>query len=160
MEFANNGSNKNDLEQLIDYYYRVKAGIGVHKNPKNYGAFPTDPYSHTPSMMGAQQPGMTGQVKEDILSRFNELGLLVANGEILVSPILLYSEDFIDKQDLNFTYCSTPFTYRKGNSKSIEIIWNDDISKPTVINSYTIPENISMCIFKREAKIARVVVNI
>lgn len=160
MEFSNNGSNDKDLKQLIEYYYRVKVGIGVHKNPKNYGAFPTDPYSHTPSMMGAQQPGMTGQVKEDILSRFNELGLLVANGEIFVSPILLTSEDFIDKHELNFTYCSTPFTYIKGNSKSIEIVWNDENTKPTVINCHTIPKSISKYIFTREAKIARVVVHL
>jgi hypothetical protein len=160
MEFSNYGSNSKDLKQLVDYYYRVKAGIGVHNNPKNYGAFPTDPYSHTPSMMGAQQPGMTGQVKEDILSRFNELGLLVANGEIFVSPILLTCEDFIDKHELNFTYCSTPFTYRNGNSKSIEIFWNDENTKSTVINCHTIPESISKYIFTREAKIARVVVHI
>jgi hypothetical protein len=160
MEFSNYGSNSKDLKQLVDYYYRVKAGIGVHNNPKNYGAFPTDPYSHTPSMMGAQQPGMTGQVKEDILSRFNELGLLVANGEIFVSPILRTCEDFIDKHELNFTYCSTPFTYRNGNSKSIEIFWNDENTKSTVINCHTIPESISKYIFTREAKIARVVVHI
>ena len=52
-------------------------GIGAHKSPVNYGAFPSDPYSHTPAGKGAQQPGMTGQVKEDILSRFGELGLRV-----------------------------------------------------------------------------------
>ena len=45
-----------------------------------YGAFPTDPYSHTPAGKGAQQPGMTGQVKEDVISRFGELGVEVKNG--------------------------------------------------------------------------------
>ncbi len=38
-----------------------------------YGAIPTDPYSHTPGFAGAQQPGMTGPVKEDIC-RLGELG--------------------------------------------------------------------------------------
>ncbi|MFA0252855.1 hypothetical protein AB4480_25910, partial [Vibrio sp. 10N.261.45.A4] len=33
---------------LADYYYRVREGIGFNKTASNYGAFPTDPYSHTP----------------------------------------------------------------------------------------------------------------
>ena len=40
----------------------------VQNHPELYGAFPTDPYSHTPGGKGAQQPGMTGQVKEDLLA--------------------------------------------------------------------------------------------
>ena len=47
------------------------------KTPEDYGAFPTDPYSHTPRHRGAQQPGMTGQVKEEILTRMGELGVVV-----------------------------------------------------------------------------------
>ncbi len=50
-------------------------GIGVHKSPKLYGAFPTDPYSHTPVVYKERSNlGMTGQVKEDIISRFGETG--------------------------------------------------------------------------------------
>ena len=65
------------MEDLLEHYYEINEGIGVHKSPALYGAFPTDPYSHTPAGKGAQQPGMTGQVKEDILSRFGELGVFV-----------------------------------------------------------------------------------
>ncbi|HPJ47235.1 MAG TPA: hypothetical protein PL017_14175, partial [Tenuifilaceae bacterium] len=117
IKFSLEGESNEGLQQLVDFYHRVKEGIGVHKNPKNYGAFPTDPYSHTPSMMGAQQPGMTGQVKEDILSRFNELGLTVCNGEIKINPILLNENDF--NQELHFTYCNTPFHYLKSDKKQI-----------------------------------------
>ena len=46
-------------------HFEINAGIGAHKSPELYGAFPTDPYSHTPGGKGAQQPGMTGQVKEE-----------------------------------------------------------------------------------------------
>ncbi|MDZ7764140.1 MAG: hypothetical protein U5K00_06890 [Melioribacteraceae bacterium] len=60
---------------MKNYYYEIKEGIGVHKSPEKYGAFPTDPYSHTPSFAGVQQPGMTGQVKEDFISRIRELGI-------------------------------------------------------------------------------------
>ncbi len=65
------------LDALAAHYHEINKGIGVHKAPAVYGAFPTDPYSHTPAGKGAQQPGMTGQVKEDILSRFGELGVFV-----------------------------------------------------------------------------------
>ena len=51
-------------QRLGSLYYRVREGIGFNKSPVEYGAFPTDPYSHTPQHLGAQQPGMTGQVKE------------------------------------------------------------------------------------------------
>ena len=61
------------LAELRAYYYAIRAGLGLAKSPDLYGGFPTDPYSHTPGHTGAQQPGMTGQVKEDIISRFAEL---------------------------------------------------------------------------------------
>ena len=56
-------STKKQLEKLKNFYYDIKDGIGSGKQPDEYGAFPTDPYSHTPSFAGVQQPGMTGQVK-------------------------------------------------------------------------------------------------
>ena len=37
------------IGRLLDHYYEINEGIGVHKSPKLYGAFPTDPYSHTPA---------------------------------------------------------------------------------------------------------------
>ena len=57
------------VSRLLSHYLEIREGIGSHKRPDEYGAFPFDPYSHTPSMAGVQQPGMTGQVKEDIISR-------------------------------------------------------------------------------------------
>ena len=68
--------------RLIDHYFQINLGIGSHKSPDLYGAFPTDPYSHTPGGKGAQQPGMTGQVKEDLLCRFGELGVRVNQGSL------------------------------------------------------------------------------
>ena len=49
--------------RLGELYYRVRDGLGFNKTPAEYGAFPTDPYSHTPGHGGAQQPGhdRTGQ---------------------------------------------------------------------------------------------------
>jgi hypothetical protein len=82
------------LEDLVTLYYRVREGLGFNKSAADYGAFPTDPYSHTPAHAGAQQPGMTGQVKEELLTRWAELGLTVAGGAIRFTPLLLNDRDF------------------------------------------------------------------
>ena len=97
---------------LIAHYKAIREGIGSHKTPAEYGSFPFDAYSHTPSMMGVQQPGMTGQVKEDIISRFFELGVHVQDGQITFCPIMLTDADFRD-DELRFSYCGTEIIYRK-----------------------------------------------
>ncbi|MEO1030055.1 MAG: hypothetical protein AAFX55_01560 [Bacteroidota bacterium] len=117
--------------RLLEHYYEINEGIGVHKSPELYGAFPTDPYSHTPAGKGAQQPGMTGQVKEDILSRFGELGVFVKNGLLVFDPCMLRKNEFLEEAQrfdyvsaageasvlnvnegqLVFTYCQVPIVY-------------------------------------------------
>ena len=99
------------VRRLITHYMLIREGIGSHKRPDEYGAFPFDPYSHTPSMAGAQQPGMTGQVKEDIISRWFELGVSVEDGRIHFAPLFLCSKDVKDGE-LRFTYCGTEVVYR------------------------------------------------
>lgn len=98
--------------RLISHYCEIREGIGSHKAPAEYGSFPFDAYSHTPSMAGVQQPGMTGQVKEDIISRFFELGVQVQNGQITFCPTMLTDADFRDGE-LRFSYCGTEIIYRK-----------------------------------------------
>ena len=104
---------------LIAHYKAIREGIGSHKTPAEYGSFPFDAYSHTPSMMGVQQPGMTGQVKEDIISRFFELGVHVQDGQITFCPIMLTNADFKSSNlspqhgELRFSYCGTEIIYRK-----------------------------------------------
>ncbi|MEM6773173.1 MAG: hypothetical protein AAF597_21550, partial [Bacteroidota bacterium] len=90
------GADTSVTQKLIKHYYAINEGIGIHKPPNLYGAFPTDPYSHTPAGKGAQQPGMTGQVKEDILSRIGEFGVTVANGKIAFLPRLLRRSEFLN----------------------------------------------------------------
>ncbi len=123
------------IGRLLEHYYEINEGIGVHKSPELYGAFPTDPYSHTPAGKGAQQPGMTGQVKEDILSRFGELGVFVKDGLLVFSPSMLRKDEFLQEQqsfnyitvegeewtveigkgELVFTYCQVPIVYAISN---------------------------------------------
>ena len=98
--------------RLLKQYEEIREGIGSHKQPNEYGAFPFDPYSHTPSMAGVQQPGMTGQVKEDIISRWFELGISVHDGQVSFRPTMLTDKDFVNGE-LRFTYCGTEIIYRK-----------------------------------------------
>lgn len=164
--------------RLLEHYYEINEGIGVHKSPKQYGAFPTDPYSHTPYGKGAQQPGMTGQVKEDILSRFGELGIYFEDAELKFKPHLLLEEQFLKKDkaikyitvnrelksltlkpnQLFFTICQVPVIYHKSNKNSIDVEF-DDGSKSS-IDSLELPKNISNDIFKRTNQVKLIQVQI
>ncbi len=68
-EAQRSGAAADVVDRLRRSYYRIRSGLGFNKTAAEYGAFPTDPYSHTPAHAGAQQPGMTGQVKEEIVTR-------------------------------------------------------------------------------------------
>lgn len=173
--------NKEDqiiINALINHYYEIKEGIGLYKSPQHYGAFPTDPYSHTPAGKGAQQPGMTGQVKEDILSRMGELGVFVKHGKIRFNPILLKKEAFLEeakrfkyfdiqnqkreillnKGSLFFTYCQTPVIYKIARSNGIEIVFSN--FKSIQINELELDKKISTQVFERTGEIEQIMVSI
>jgi hypothetical protein len=121
--------------RMYDHFFEIMAGVGAHKSPKLYGAFPTDPYSHTPGGKGAQQPGMTGQVKEDLLSRFGELGVRVEGGKLRFEPTIMRAQEFLTEAkvfsylnvegegeelaleagSLAFTVCQVPVVYVKSD---------------------------------------------
>jgi hypothetical protein len=84
------------LPAMIDAYYDIRMGLGFNKTPDVYGAFPFDPYSHTPRDQGAKQPGMTGMVKEEILTRLGELGIVIEDGQIVFQPVLLRKKEFLE----------------------------------------------------------------
>ncbi len=100
-------------DRLTGCYRRLRDGFGFRKDPATYGAFPTDCYSHTPAHAGAQQPGMTGQVKEEVLSRGGELGLRLSDGRLSLGvPLLpdgeLWAELGDGQRGLEATFCATP----------------------------------------------------
>ncbi len=121
------------VDRLREVYEDVRTGLGYCKPPEVYGAFPVDPYSHTPSGRGARQPGMTGQVKEEVLTRLGELGLRVEAGGIVFRPVLLRAAEwttvpstfrYLDVRgveqlvelpagSLAFTFCQVPVVYRR-----------------------------------------------
>jgi hypothetical protein len=146
------------LPRLKELYYRIREGIGAHKQPSVYGAFPSDPYSHTPLMMGAQQPGLTGQVKEDILSRFNELGIRIENGGIRINTRMLSDKDFNENGELSFGFCNTLFVFKKAESKGMTIYYNS--GEELNVKGFVFPKEVSSMIFGRKGNIKQVLVEV
>jgi len=145
--------------ELALVYYDIRMGIGFNKTPEAYGAFPTDPYSHTPAGQGAKQPGMTGQVKEEIITRWGELGLVVENGCVSIRPSLLRSSEFHPDGSLSFSWCGTPFVYRlasAGEEPSVTVTAGEKRTREG--NSLTREE--SQDLFDRNGRITRIEVRL
>jgi len=175
---VNDGENEVVVGHLLEHFYEINEGIGVHKSPELYGAFPTDPYSHTPAGKGAQQPGMTGQVKEDILSRFGELGVFVKDGKLFFNPCLLRKDEFLvtpktfeyvdvskekhsiqlQKESLCFTYCQVPIIYEISDDKEVKVLFSDRTEK--VFKSLELDLETSNLLFQRTNMIKRIEVKL
>ena len=164
--------------KLLEHYYEINAGIGVHKSPELYGAFPTDPYSHTPGGKGAQQPGMTGQVKEDILSRFGELGVFVKDAKLFFNPCLLKKEEFTTKprvfkyvdtflepreipMDIGtvcFTYCQVPVLYIMSDTNRLTVTFKDGATEE--YEALTLDPKTSTKIFERTGEVDQLTIHL
>jgi len=174
----NSGADNAVINRFRVHYDALREGIGSHKKPSEYGAFPTDPYSHTPSMAGVQQPGMTGQVKEDLLSRLMELGVKIDNGQIIFDPINLKREEFIngdespeinlfcknhsvlilaEKPMLAFSLCGVPVIYMIGQVSKVDVFSDNGI---TTFDQSVIDTQTSLSVFQRKGIIKSIVVSI
>ena len=177
-EAIQNNKNEKLKNRLLHHYYEINEGIGLHKSPTLYGAFPTDPYSHTPLGKGVQQPGMTGQVKEDVLSRFGELGVFVRDGKLGFDIAMLRKEEFLTEPktfkyvdvnsewlelglepgSLGFTYCQIPIVYKLADQTELDVIMkNGYISKSQNLN---LTEEMSQSIFGRTGDIVQIIVHL
>src|SRR5690606_11220637 len=127
----------------------IRQGLGFNKTPAEYGAFPTDPYSHTPKGQGAKQPGMTGLVKEEILTRQAELGYFVENGQLVFDLFMLDPAEMLtapstftylnvagqpqeialEVGSLAYTICQTPIILRSGERQGITVHFADGTSQ-------------------------------
>ncbi len=162
------------IQGLLECYYDLRLGLGFNKTPDVFGAFPTDPYSHTPKGQGAKQPGMTGQVKEEILTRLAELGVFVKNGQISFNPILLRVEEFLTQPDnfeyidlngksqrvslpagsLAFTICQTPIIYLLCDRSKLQVHFSD--GRMEELSGSRLDKTISQRIFKRDGTVAKI----
>jgi len=142
VQAAEAGADPAVLEALARHHEAIRAGMGGgEKSPAEYGAFPLDPYSHSPAHAGARQPGMTGQVKEEILIRLGELGVVVRDGQVAFRPRLLRRSEFLVAPEgfeplavdgrrlrlelpagsLAFTLCQVPVVYRLGEARRVVV---------------------------------------
>lgn len=171
---SDEGAGPGIIGGLRQHYYEIKAGIGLYKSPELYGAFPTDAYSHTPGHAGAKQPGMTGQVKEDFISRMGELGVRIIDGEIVFDSALLNPNEFIEEEhvfeyvsedgqkhqiplksrQLGFTFCQKPLIYSISDHENIKVfLTNGEVDE---INGNAITKELSGLIFNRSKKVERI----
>jgi hypothetical protein len=120
---------------------------------------------------------MTGQVKEDILCRWGELGVLVEDGRIVFRPALLRAEEFLqtpaafsfvdvrgydgtldlDAGALGFTVCATPVVYHRAEALSVRIVGAD--GEVTEIDGAALSRETSAEVFGRTGAVARVEVD-
>lgn len=165
------------LDRLCACFLEIRDGLGMHKPPAEYGAFPQDPYSHTPGFAGVQQPGLTGQVKEDLITRFRQLGVRVKGGVLSFQPVLLHRDEFLQEPaswcystggpdrteelpagSLAFTLCGVPVIYRKAGSARIQVF--EEGSEPTVLDGPGLGGSLSRSLFRRENRIRKLVVDV
>ncbi len=165
------------IDRLREIYFDVRRGLGENKSPSEYGAFPTDPYSHTPSHSGAQQPGMTGQVKEDIIARWRELGLAVADGCIQFDGALIRDEERLQEAAaftyinvngvernlpleagaLAYTYCQVPIVISRSGRSHIRITRPSGASE---VEGAVMSADDSRAVFDRTGEILKIEVEL
>ena len=122
---------------------------------------------------------MTGQVKEEILTRAGELGVGIDGGAVKFAPVLLQAGEFVHKPaefcyfdvegrqcsldllpgDLAFTFCQVPVVYhRKEGSARIRILYAD--GNTTDLSDNTLDGKASALIFARCGAIERIDVDV
>lgn len=171
---AEQGAPRSIVDRLRERYYAIRRGLGgFNKTPAVYGAFPLDPYSHTPAGSGARQPGMTGQVKEEVLTRFAELGVVVHGGKLSFRPLLLRKSEFLreparlntfelsgapititlDVNTLGFTYCQVPVVFHLSDELRISLTTQ---SGTEAVSGDTLSAEASAALFARTGRIKRI----
>ena len=160
---------------VITIYAQASA---TTNHPVNTEPFRWIPIRTRPAHTGARQPGLTGQVKEDILCRMGELGIFVQDGQIHFCPALLKRTDFLSEGtdfwyydwaghsrrlklkpgSLAFTYCQVPIVYQLARTNSTRVFFSE--RRATGRNQLKIDAPTSGLIFERTGQVDRIIVSI
>ena len=117
---------------------------------------------------------MTGQVKEEILTRLGELGVTITQGQLHFNPILLRPDEFLSEPDdftyidiqgnqqtlslpansLAFTLCQTPIIYTRNEEATIEVAYTD--GRLDQIQGIQLDVSISRHLFDRDGQIKKI----
>jgi hypothetical protein len=169
---------ESSTNRLIEHYRNIRAGQCFNKSVLEYGAFPTDPYSHSPAGKGARQPGMTGMVKEEIIARQAELGFGIENGCITFKYQLFSPNEFLRTPtsfrylgvsgqreeielpvgSLAYTVCQVPVILAASDHAAL-CIYNYDGSRYQ-IEGNKLDESLSKSVFQREGLIHHIEVQV
>ncbi len=175
VEADRSGATADAVDRLRSSYWRIRGGLGFNKPAAEHGAIPIDPYSHTPSHSGAQQPGMTGLVKEELLTRWLELGVEVEAGEIRFSPLLLRRDELVDEPtrwtyidvegtwqtielppaSLGFTLCQLPIVVERGDDAPLVTVHLTG-GGPREFAGSKVPADIAREVFGRTGALERI----
>ena len=117
---------------------------------------------------------MTGQVKEEVITRLMELGVIVEAGCIRFNPFILRKSEFLVTNDtlvyfdlngdqqslglsagqLGFTYCQVPVVYSLAKQTSIKLSFTDGTSSTIADNG--IDPDVSMQIFDKKGTVTKI----
>ena len=173
-EIALEEEQDEDFKALVASYYDVQDGLGFRKKASEYGAFTADAYSHTPSFAGAQQPGLTGMVKEGVICRFGELGVQFNNETIEFKPRLLRTEELLKQTEeavciypdksqrtisvpengLLFTITQIPVIYKRTDSETAEIVVEYLDGSSETISGDVLPKSIAQSLLNRTSNVS------
>ena len=173
-EIALEEDQEEDFKALVASYYDVQDGLGFRKKASEYGAFTADAYSHTPSFAGAQQPGLTGMVKEGVICRFGELGVQFNNETIEFKPRLLRAEELLKQTEeavciypdksqrtisvpengLLFTITQIPVIYKRTDSETAEIVVEYLDGRSETISGDVLPKSIVQSLLNRTSNVS------
>jgi hypothetical protein len=165
-------------QDLIENYADIRKGLSFNKSPEVYGAFPTDPYSHTPKGQGAKQPGMTGMVKEEILTRQMELGFSIENGQLVFDFLLLDKDEFLAEpkefvyqnfqgqqeqlelpaDSIAYTICQIPIVLQTSDEPCINVHFSD--GRTQLVSGHALDSVNSGHIFQRDGTVHHLVISV
>ena len=123
---------------------------------------------------------MTGQVKEEILTRFIELGARVRDGEICIEPALLRQREFaaaartycyldvaqqwqsldLPAASLAYTWCQLPFVYVLNDAAEPGLEIEFDDGNTSHLPDGKLPRDLSDHVFERTGRIRKVTVTL
>ncbi len=144
--------NGEDISEILFAYNKLLDGFIYRKTPEQCKAFPIEPYSHTSFNKKSEQPGMTGQVKESVIMRRGELGVMVKDGKISFNPVFLREGEYDENGEISFSVCAVGCKYVKTKDKKKGITVH---TKQGIVNieGYCLTKEISELIFKRSEDI-------
>ena len=120
---------------------------------------------------------MTGQVKEDFITRFTELGVSVHSGQIRFAPVILQRSEFlsepeiwrfplgaveqnleIDAGSLAFSLCGIPVIYRLADNAALQVVKDNGEVENLPGNRLGKPD--SRSVFGRDKRIRQIIVDV